>query len=294
MQLNTFSMVAYDPDEQSFGVAVASKFLAAAAVVSWAKAGVGAVATQSHAKISFGPDGLALMAQGKSAQETLDLLLANDPARERRQVGLVDARGGTAAYTGTQCSPFAGHRTGTNFAVQGNILAGAQVLDAMVEAYQGASGELADRLVAALQAAEAAGGDRRGKQSAGVLVVKPNGGYGGDNDRYLDLRVDDDSDPIAKLAELVKIHHLYFGTPHPEDQLPITEDLARELQTIMQRHGFYSGEINGKWDTPSIHAFWDLISNENLEERWQMDRQPDKLDRVALEYLRERLSRIET
>jgi uncharacterized Ntn-hydrolase superfamily protein len=288
MQLNTFSIVAYDPAENAWGVAVASKFLAAAALVSWAKAGVGAVATQSHVNVRYGEDGLALLESGKSASETLAVLLQNDDLRERRQVALVDAQGNVAAHTGKGCSAYAGHKLGTHFSVQGNILTGADVLDAMADAFVTQSGELADRLVAALRAGEGAGGDKRGKQSAGVMVVKPNGGYGGNNDRYLDLRVDDDEQPIRKLRQLLEIHHLYFGASKPEDQILINDEIARELQRMMVSQGYMGGEVNGTWDEMAKQAFWGLIGNENLEERWSPDKNPNHIDRVALEYLRKR------
>lgn len=287
-ELNTFSIVAYDATESSWGVAVASKFLAAAAVVSWAQAGAGAVATQSYAKMGYGRDGLALLAQGQSADETLQTLLAEDAGREARQVGLVDAQGRVAAHTGRECNAWAGHKLGAGFACQGNILAGPDVLDAMAQAYQAARGELADRLVVALRAAENAGGDKRGKQSAGVLVVKAGGGYGGDTDRYIDLRVDDDEEPVRKLSHLLEAHHLFFGDPKPEDQLPIDEEIARELQTILLKEGYIGGEVNGDWDAMTQQAFWAMVGNENLEERWNPEKQPNKIDRVALAYLRRR------
>lgn len=286
----TFSIVAYDPDEQAWGVAVASKFLAAAAVVSWAQAGAGAVATQAYSRVSFGPNGLALMAEGISAQETLERLLEGDPGQADRQVGLVDVHGGSAAHTGTKCFNWAGHRIGVGFACQGNILTGPETPEAMAETFMTATGELADRLVAALQAGDLAGGDRRGKQSAGVLVVRKDGGYGGDNDRYLDLRVDDHPEPIPKLQALVTMHHLFFGQTRPDDRLPITEDLARELQAMMQTQGYLQGGVSGRWDDVSIAAFRAFSGNENLEERWHED-DPHYMDRVALEYLRDRFSR---
>ncbi len=289
MQLNTFSIAACDLDEGAWGVAVASKFLAAAAVVNWAQAGVGAVATQAFARVSFGSNGLTMLGQGKSAQETLHILLANDPHRGDRQVGIVDAQGRAAAYTGEDCFEWAGHRTGECYTCQGNILTGPDVLDDMVDAFTAARGDLAHRLMAALLAGDAAGGDRRGKQSAGMLVVRAGDGYGGDNDRYLDLRVDDHADPVGQLSALVDLHHVFFGQPRPEDLLPIDEPLARELQTLMQAHGYYTGAVNGLWDAASINAFWALVSNENLEERWLIDEHPDQIDRVALEYLRDRL-----
>jgi uncharacterized Ntn-hydrolase superfamily protein len=283
----TFSIVAFDPDEQAWGVAVASKFLAAGAVVSWARAGAGAIATQAYARVSFGPNGLAMLADGKSAQETLQRLLEGDPGQANRQVGIVDVQGGTAAHTGTKCFAWAGHRIGVGFTCQGNILTGPETLEAMAETFMTATGELADRLTAALRAGDLAGGDRRGKQSAGVVVVRKDGGYGGDNDRYLDLRVDDDPEPVVKLQALVMSHHLFFGETRPGDSLTITEDLARELQAMMQAQGYLHSDVNGMWDDASINAFRAFVGNENLEERWRED-DPTHIDRVALEYLRMR------
>ena len=288
MQMNTFSIVAYDPDEQAWGVAVASKFLAAGALVSWARAGSGAIATQSYAKVSFGPDGLAMLAEGKNAEQTLKALLAGDDDREHRQVGIVDTRGQAAAFTGKACHDWAGHKIGEGFTCQGNILTGPETLDAMAENFTSAKGELADRLVAALLAGDTIGGDKRGKQAAAMLVVRPDGGYGGDTDRYLDLRVDDDPEPVKKLKQLVATHHLFFGTASPEDQLYIDNDIARELQTMMREQGYYSGEASGEWDDISKHAFWAMVGNENLEERWNIHENADHIDSVALNYLRER------
>lgn len=285
MLIHTFSIAAYDPDEQAFGVGVASKFLAVGSVVPWVRAGVGAIATQAHAKVTFGADGLALLEAGKSAQETLDILLNADPMRERRQIGLVDNQGRSAAHTGTECFDWAGHHTYEGFTCQGNILAGAQVIEAMADAYRSARGELADRLLAALVAGDDAGGDRRGKEAAAIYVARPNGGYGSDNDRYLDLRVDDDPAPIQQLARLVDVHHLYFGKPTAEDRLPITETLARELQAILHAGAYSSAKPSGVWDDASKQAFNALVGSENLEERWQPE-DPDVIDRVALEYLR--------
>ncbi len=285
---NTFSIVGYDPDEQAWGVAVASKFLAAAAVVSWARAGAGAVATQAFAKLGFGPDGLNFMAQGLSAEETLARLLAADDNAAHRQVGIVDTQGNAAAHTGDDCFEWAGHRTGQNYTCQGNILTGPETLDAMAAAFESTSGELADRLMAALLAGDKAGGDRRGKQSAGLLVVKPGGGYGGDTDRYLDLRVDDDPDPVTRLAELVKLHHLYFGESRPEDILPIDAVIATELQKLLTEQGHYTGPVSGVWDDDSKAAFWAFCGIENLEERWALDEEPDFIDRIVLEFIHER------
>jgi uncharacterized Ntn-hydrolase superfamily protein len=284
----TFSIVAYSPDEKAWGVAVASKFLAAAALVSWAQAESGAIATQSYAKVGFGPEGLAMLKAGQSASETLAALLANDPMREQRQVGIVDKDGNVTAHTGQKCHDFAGHKLGKHFSVQGNILAGEAVIEAMSEGYENATGELADRLLTALRAGEGAGGDKRGRQSAGLLVVKLSGGYGGDTDRYLDLRVDDDEHPLKKLRSLLDAHHLFFGEVKAEDLLPIDADIARELQQIMVKQGYMGGDVKGVWDEVAQQAFWLMVGNENLEERWSIEKTPDKIDKVALEYLRKR------
>lgn len=284
----TFSIAAYDPDESAWGVAVASKFLAAGALVSWARAGSGAVATQANARVSFGPDGLALLAEGKSAKNVLAELLAADPKPERRQVGIVDAQGNAAAHTGASCQDWAGHRVGEGFTCQGNILVGEDVVQAMADAFTAARGELSDRLLAALMAGDTAGGDRRGKQSAALLVVRTNGGYGGDNDRYIDLRVDDDDEPVKNLRKLLMTHHLFFSPPKADDRLKITPQIAAELQSIMIRQEYFGGEPNGDWDEMSQQAFWALVANENLEERWNIDSDTDHIDRVALDYLRER------
>lgn len=214
-QVHTFSIVAFDPATGELGVAVESKYFGVGSVVPWAKAGVGAVATQARAKMSFGPDGLKLMEGGKSAREALDRLLEADPDAADRQVAMVDASGRTAAHTGVNCSNYAGNRTGSNYSVQGNLLAGEGVLTAMAQAFEVAQKkegtELADWLLAALQAGQAAGGDRRGQQSAALLVVRAGGGPGGDNDRYMDLRVEDHPGPIEELARLRALHAEFYG-----------------------------------------------------------------------------------
>ena len=282
----TFSIVAYDSEEHAVGVAVASKFLAVGAIVPYVRADSGAVATQAFAKLSFGPDGLRRMFGGQSAADALAAMLASDPNAHQRQVGLVDIRGGAAAHTGTGCSDWAGHYVGDSFTCQGNILTGPDVVQAMADAYRAARGELADRLLAALQAGDAAGGDKRGRQSAALMVVRPGGGYGGDTDKYLDLRADDHTDPVRELARLLGLHRLYFNRPTPDQLTPITPDIARELQAVIRRSGHYSGEIDGVWDDAAKSAFWDFVGEENLEERWSLDAAPDMIDAVTLEYLR--------
>jgi uncharacterized Ntn-hydrolase superfamily protein len=201
----TFSIVGYDPDRKEWGVAVASKFLAVGSVVPWAQAEVGAVATQSYANVPFGPKGLDLMGKGKSAEEAVKELTDADDGRDQRQVGMVDAKGNAATYTGKKCNPWAGGKTGKHYAVQGNILTGPEVVDAMAKAFEEARGPLAWRLMDALAAGDKAGGDKRGKQSAAVYVVRPKAGYGGGNDRYIDFRVDDHQEPIPELARILAL-----------------------------------------------------------------------------------------
>jgi uncharacterized Ntn-hydrolase superfamily protein len=283
--LATFSIVAYDLTNGDLGVAVASKFLAVGAVVPWARATVGAVATQSWANTSYGPEGLHLMAEGLTAQEAMDRLIAGDEARARRQVGLVDARGNAAAYTGEGCFPWAGHIVGEACACQGNILVGEETVQTMAETFEQVDGELAERLLAALAAGQEAGGDSRGRQSAALLVVREKGGYGGFNDRYLDLRVDDHPAPIAELRRLLDLHRLYLGQTDPQDLVPIDEAVARELQAILQRTGHTSGPITGVYDAATRAALEALCGIENLEERW---RDEDQIDGVVLRFLREK------
>lgn len=206
----TFSIVAYDEKSGDLGVAVASKFLAVGGVVPWAQAGVGAVATQAWADPGYGPRGLALLKEGVAPEAAIAQLTADDPERERRQVGMVDARGRAAAFTGKKTFGFAGHRIGRHFVCQGNILAGGKVLAAMAEAFETSTGELADRLLAALQAGERAGGDKRGRQSAALLVVRAGGGFAGLNDRFIDLRVDDHAQPVQELSRLLGLHKKFY------------------------------------------------------------------------------------
>ena len=287
LPIATFSIVAHDPSRQEWGVAVQSKFLACAAVVSWARAGAGAVATQSFANVAYGLDGLDMMEGDASAEETIAALTAADEQRAQRQVGMVDKRGRAAAYTGAECYDWAGHAIGDGFACQGNILVPGTV-QAMAAAFEEARrgpGELADWLVSALAAGQAAGGDRRGRQAAGVLVVRHNGGYGGNNDRYLDLRVDDDPEPIARLASLVEMHHLFFGVTDPADLVPLS-GVAGELQALLRRTGHYDGPVSGDFDETTRRALRALVGSENLEERW--DGTGERIDRVVVDFLMKR------
>jgi uncharacterized Ntn-hydrolase superfamily protein len=285
--ITTFSIVAYDPHRQEWGVAVQSKFMACAAVVSWARAGAGAIATQSYANVRYGIDGLERLAAGQSAVEVVGELTAVDEQRALRQVGIVDKYGHAASFTGDDCYAWAGHLVGDHFACQGNILVPGTV-EAMAAAYEQARrgpGELADWLVKALAAGQAAGGDKRGRQAAGVLVVRENGGYGGNNDRYLDLRVDDHPQPIDKLQELVEMHHLYFGEVNPADLIPLA-DVTGELQVLLAKTGHYTGPASGDFDLATRKALRALVGEENLEERWNGE--GEMIDRVVVDFLLKR------
>lgn len=207
----TFSIVGYDPETGQLGIAVQSKFFAVGGVVPWAEAGVGAIATQSWANTTYGPNGLKLLKSGRSAEQTLERLIADDPGRATRQVGIVDAEGNVANYTGDACNEWAGAVSGRHYTAQGNILAGEAVVKAMGEAFEETDGELADKLMAALFAGQEKGGDTRGQQSAALLVVQEGRGYGGFNDRYIDLRVDDAEKPIEELQRLFDIHKTLFA-----------------------------------------------------------------------------------
>jgi uncharacterized Ntn-hydrolase superfamily protein len=280
----TFSIAAYDAKSEAWGVAVQSKFLAVGAVVPWAQAGAGAVATQSYANVTYGPRGLKLMAEGMDATGVITRLTADDEQREQRQVGVVDAMGRAAAFTGSACYEWAGHHVGDGYCCQGNILIPGTI-EAMAAGYEAAQqgdGELADWLVAALRAAQDAGGDRRGRQSAAVLVVREGAGYGGNNDRYLDLRVDDDPFPIEELSKLLQMHHLYFQKPDPDNLVPLS-DVARRLQLLLQETGYYQGPASGDFDRATRIALRALVGTENLEERWEGD--SDYIDRKVIEFL---------
>jgi len=283
--VTTFSIVAADLATGDLGIAVASKFLACGAVVPWASAGAGAVATQSFANTAYGPDGIRMMRDGLSAQDALARLLAEDAGRDLRQVGLVDARGGAAAHTGPGCHAWAGHRLGEGFACQGNILVGQDTVDAMAAAFRGAKGELAGRLLTALAAGEKAGGDKRGRQASALYVVRPNGGYGGMNDVLVDLRVDDHPDPVTELRRLLDLRNLYFGTSPSSEKVKIEGAVLTDLRRVMKARGFYAGAETGPWDEPTEKALDAFIASENFEER--VDLKNRTLDAPVLAHLRQ-------
>jgi uncharacterized Ntn-hydrolase superfamily protein len=278
----TFSIVALDPDTGALGVAVQSKFLAVGSIVPWARAGVGAVATQAMANFNYGPRGLDLMSQGRSAQETVEAMISADEEREHRQLGVVDAEGRAATFTGSECFEWAGGVTGEHYAAQGNILVGRQTVEAMAKTFEGTSGDLTGRLLAALDAGQQAGGDSRGRQSSALLVVREGGGYGGDNDRVMDLRVDDHPEPIRELIRLRGLHTLYFGETRAEDVLAVEGNVWEEVEAALRRLGYLEGDVDDDVLLDSLSAF---IRTENFEEREQ---ERGYLDRAVLEFLKEK------
>lgn len=285
--VSTFSIVGRDPETGDLGIAVQSKFLGVGAVVPWAKAGVGAVATQSWANTSYGPKGLELLAQGHAPDEVIGALTHSDEHSALRQVGVVDAQGRGATFTGSECFSWAGGVTGLNYACQGNILVSEATVQALAHTFETTTGGLWDRLIAALAAGQAAGGDSRGMESAALLVVREAGGYAGFNDRFIDLRVDDHPRPIEELARLLELHKLYLFKTNPEDILPIDEILARELQDILQRAGDYKESPSGVYDEATRSAFYTLSMRENLEDRWV---EGPRIDGVVLRFIRQRFA----
>jgi uncharacterized Ntn-hydrolase superfamily protein len=292
----TYSIVARDPATGDLAVAVQSKFLAVGAVVPWAKAGVGAIATQSFANVAYGPDGLALLAGGASAQEALDRLVSIDDHRHERQAGIVDISGRGATYTGSGCFEWAGGRTGTGFAAQGNILAGAGVVDGLADTFMAGGGPFPELLVRCLAAADAAGGDRRGRESAALLVVREGGGYGGGNDRWIDLRVDDHPDPIGELARLLDLQRLYLDRPDVGDLVALDGALATELRAALEKLGAGPGGWTGTVYRPMTPPPPDFVAPDrpfvgdarSLPDGWTPEWQAALLDWMSVENLEER------
>ena len=303
---HTYSIVAYDSATGDLGVAVQSKFPNVGGIVPWAKAGVGAVATQSLGNTDYGDKGLELMALGTSAPEALRIVMRSDPRPAQRQVGMVDARGGAATWTGDSCFDWAGGRTGgqadgrtggkgqlvvgRGYAAQANIMVSDQTVKNMAEAFERTSGALADRLMAALVAGQAGGGDKRGMESAALLVVRKNAGYLGLNDRYIDIRVYDDTNPIRELERLYALHRLYFFASRPEDLIPITPDVVRRLEPILlreplgQREKWLAGP-QGVANRTFLEALANFMYWENYDVRVRMD---GKIDKVALDDILQR------
>ncbi|WP_226618550.1 DUF1028 domain-containing protein [Cytobacillus firmus] len=270
----TFSIVGYDPKEKEWGIAVQSKFLGVGAVVPFAKAGIGAVATQSYANTSYGPRALQLMEEGKTAEEALDIIT------KLRQVGLLDSMGNPATFTGEGCYDWAGGMTGPHFAAQGNILVDEKTVESMGQTFISTDGTLAERLLAALNAGQAAGGDSRGQQSAALLVVKEAGGYGGFNDRYIDLRVDDHPEPINELIRIYHLQQLYFAPSKAERVAAIEGEVKEELVLELTRLDYLKA---GQSDEQLLKALTAFIHTENFEAREQ---EAGKIDLDVLAYMK--------
>lgn len=276
----TFSVAAVDATTGDMGVVVASKFLAVGNIVPWVEAGVGAVATQALANGRFGPDGLHLM-QTMDATSALEKLLADDPGRDRRQVGLVDAKGGAVSHTGAGCHGWAGHRSSAGYACQGNCLAGEAVVTAMAQAFEKTDGELYKRLFAAITAGDAAGGDKRGRQSVAIKVLRKGAGYQGLCDIVMDLRVDDAADPMGELARLMDLHQLYFFTGDCP-RLALEGDVLANLRALMRKAG-HADTFGPAWSDALGQAIDGFVGSENLEERF--DLKSRTIDEKALEHL---------
>jgi uncharacterized Ntn-hydrolase superfamily protein len=255
----TYSIAACDLEAGQWGVATQSKFLAVGSVVPWAEPHVGAIATQAYANPRYGRDGLELLREGLGATEVVERLTDADDGRDHRQLGVVDAKGASATYTGAQCMDWAGGLTGPCFAAQGNILVGEETVAALATTFAATEGQpLAERLLGCLAAAQSAGGDRRGQQSAALLVVERDGGYANLSDILVDLRVDDHHQPVVELARLYDIHSLLFGKTAREEWLEVGDALRTELAERLERLG-YTGDLD--------QAFGDWSGTENLEER---------------------------
>ena len=272
----TYSIVAVDLDAEQWGVAVQSKFLSVGSVVPWAEPHVGAVATQAYANPRYGPNGLQLLREGLSAQEVVERLTSEDEGRDHRQLGVVDAKGSAATYTGKECMDWAGGRTGEGYAAQGNILVSGETVDAMAESFEGRSGPLAVRLIDCLAAGQEAGGDSRGQQSSALLVVQQDGGYAGMSDTVVELRVEDHELPIEELRRIYTLHDEIFGTTPRRMWIDVDDELDAELRERLAKLG-YEGDLQD--------AFTRWTGKENLEDRVDGIEQ---VDPVVLEALRSR------
>ncbi|NNE33739.1 MAG: DUF1028 domain-containing protein [Rhodothermales bacterium] len=281
--VSTFSIVGFDVETGDLGIAVQSKFPNVRPIVPWAKAGVGAVATQSFAELDYGIKGLELMEGGATAEEALRIIMRGDPEYQERQVGIVDGHGNAASWTGTGTFAWAGGRvgqakggstageagtliTGSGFAAQGNILVSAETVEALATTFETTDGSLSDKLVASLVAGGKAGGDQRGEQSAALLVVRKGAGYDG-MDNFIDISVYDHKTPLAELERLYRLNNLYFTQSDPDDMIVVTEEIASEIQAIWRERGFYDGQVDGVVDSEFQQTLVDYMGWENYDLR---------------------------
>ena len=268
----TFSIVAYDPKNKEWGIAVQSKFVAVGSIVPFAKANVGAIATQALANTSYGPKGLHLLQSGLTANEVLKQLLEKDDLREERQVGIVDMKGNVASFTGKNCFEWAGHIVSKNFACQGNILASEKVIQGMADAYEDTSGDLVEKFFAALESGQKNGGDRRGKESAAILIVKNEGAYDGGTDRYINIRVDEHSEPIKELKKVFEIYDMcLLKRDDPEDIIKLEGSSLKLVKRLLQKDGFYKGDIDDNYDINTRKALRDWLGTNNFEVKERED-----------------------
>lgn len=277
----TFSIAAANPETGEVGVAVQSKFLAVGSVVPWAKANVGAVATQSWANTAFGPQGLELLEKGLSPEEAIDQLLADDSGRSLRQVAVINADGEASAFTGQECYDWAGHKIGKHHSCQGNILVSEETVNAMSSAFEESEGPLAERMLSALSAAQRAGGDSRGKQSAAVYVVQEGAGYGGYNDVKVDLRVDDHPEPIEELQRLYELHKLYAAPS--EEKLVIEEEILETVVEKLVEADLLDSVHHSSYDAEVKEALKTFVLRENFDDHWSEEA---LIDESVLEYLK--------
>lgn len=284
--ISTFSIVGFDPRSNELGVAVQSKVLAAAAVVPWAQAGIGAIATQARANTTYGSKGLTLLKEGQTPEQVVAILTQEDEHREERQLGIVDAKGASASFTGGECIPWAGGILGENFSAQGNILEGEETISCMARTFQETEGTLAHRLVESLLSGQEAGGDKRGSQSAGLLVVKEGGGYDGGNDRYIDLRVDDHPTPIQELKRLLTLFNLY-SIPHQARDVALEGERLQEIKENLTVLGYY----RESQDADLMKSLEHFYLMENFAER---DRNPGFIPEDILLYMRQRVKEKKT
>ncbi len=268
----TFSIVAYDPEKKEWGVAVQSKFVAVGCIVPWAQANAGAIATQAWANTSYGPKGLALLEQGLTAEEVIHILTKQDEKREHRQIGVVDSYGNSASFTGSECYDWAGHIGGENYTCQGNILVSEDTVLAMSQAFRETKGDLAERLLSALEVGQEAGGDSRGKQSAALLIVREEGVYDGGTDKYVDIRVDDHKHPIQELRRVFTLYDLsLLKRDDKKDKVKLSGDVMKTIKEVLKIDGFYEGEIDSKYDETTKEALQKWMHTNNFEVKERED-----------------------
>lgn len=277
----TFSIVAANPETGEVGVAVQSKFLAVGSVVPWAKANVGAVATQSWANTAYGPEGLELLEKGLSPEEVIDKLIADDPGRSLRQVAVINSDGEASAFTGHECYDWAGHKIGKHHSCQGNILVSEKTVSEMSRAFEESEGSLAERLLTAISAAQHAGGDSRGKQSAAVYVLQEGAGYGGYNDVKVDLRVDDHPEPIEELQRLYELHKMYAAPS--EEKVAIEEGVLETVVEHLVKADLLESVDHTSYDEKVKEALKTFVLRENFDDHWSEEA---LIDESVLEYLK--------